>query len=84
MKISYTWSKEFLDFNEDYKEIPEIPESLNRHIKVMYEIIGDPNIEIYLENPAGIGEHPEVLAAIDSELHKLAEARDKLLEVNEL
>ena len=42
------------------------------------------NIEIYLENPAGIGEHPEVLAAIDSELHKLAEARDKLLEVNEL
>ena len=38
------------------------------------------NIEIYLENPAGIGEHPEVLAAIDSELHKLAEARDKLLE----
>ena len=42
------------------------------------------NIEIYLENPAGIGEHPEVLAAIDSELHKLAEARDKFLEVNEL
>ena len=42
------------------------------------------NIEIYLENPAGIGEHPEVLAAIDSELLKLAEARDKLLEVNEL
>ena len=42
------------------------------------------NIEIYLENPAGIGEHPELLAAIDSELHKLAEARDKLLEVNEL
>ena len=42
------------------------------------------NIEIYLENPAGIGEHPEVFAAIDSELHKLAEARDKLLEVNEL
>ena len=42
------------------------------------------NIEIYLENPAGIGEHPEVLAAIDSELLKLAEARDKLLEVYEL
>ena len=42
------------------------------------------NIEFYLENPAGIGEHPEVLAAIDSELLKLAEARDKLLEVNEL
>ena len=42
------------------------------------------NIEIYLENPAGIGEHPEVLAAIDSELHKLAEARDKLFEVNDL
>ena len=36
------------DFHMNHKNLPEIPESLNRHIKVMYEIIGDPNIEIYL------------------------------------
>jgi len=35
------------------------------------------NIEIYLENPAGIGEHPEILQAIDSQLCKFAEAEEK-------
>jgi len=32
------------------------------------------NIDIYLTNPAGIGEHPEVLEAIHSQLRKIAEA----------
>ena len=32
------------------------------------------NIEIYLTNPAGIGEHPDVLDAIHSQLRKIAEA----------
>ena len=32
----------------NHKNLPEIPESLNRHIKVMYELIGDPNIEVYI------------------------------------
>ena len=27
------------------------------------------NIEVYLNNPAGIGEHPGVLEAIEAELH---------------
>ena len=35
------------------------------------------NIEIYLENPAGIGEHPEILQAIDSQLSKFTEAEEK-------
>ena len=35
------------------------------------------NIEIYLENPAGIGEHPEILDAIDTQMAKLAEAQEK-------
>lgn len=35
------------------------------------------NIEIYLENPVGIGEHPEILQAIDSQLSKFAEAEEK-------
>ncbi len=37
------------------------------------------NIEIYLTNSAGIGEHPEVLQAIDTQIEKIAEAEDKLL-----
>ena len=35
------------------------------------------NIEIYLENPVGIGEHPEILEAIDTQVAKLAEAQEK-------
>ena len=36
------------------------------------------NIDIYLNTPAGIGEHPDVLGAIDMEVEKMAGVRDKL------
>ena len=36
------------------------------------------NIEVYMDNPVGIGEHPDLVAAVDSEMSKLANARDKL------
>ena len=36
------------------------------------------NIQVYLDNPAGIGEHPDLIAALDMEMTKLAEAEDKL------
>ena len=36
------------------------------------------NIEVYMDNPVGIGEHPDLVAAVDSEMSKLATARDKL------
>ena len=36
------------------------------------------NIDIYLANPVGIGEHPDVLGAIDSEVEKLATVTEKL------
>ena len=35
-------------------------------------------IEIYLTKPVGIGEHPNLVAAVDSEVEKLADATDKL------
>lgn len=35
------------------------------------------NIEIYLTNPTGIGEHPEILEAIDTQVAKYAEAYEK-------
>ena len=37
------------------------------------------NIEIYLTNSAGIGEHPEILSAIDTQVEIIAEATDKLV-----
>ena len=36
------------------------------------------NIDIYLNTPAGIGEHPDVLGAIDTQLELMAGVRDKI------
>ena len=36
------------------------------------------NIDIYLKNPVGIGEHPDVLGAIDAEVAALAAVTEKL------
>lgn len=36
------------------------------------------NVEVYLKNPAGIGEHPDIMEAIESELAQMAEYDDKL------
>ena len=36
------------------------------------------NIGVYITNPAGIGEHPDLVAAVDSQVAKAAEAKDKL------
>lgn len=41
------------------------------------------NIEVLLNNQVGVAEHPGVIETIDGELHKLAEAEDKLLMLNE-
>jgi len=37
------------------------------------------NVEVYLTNPAGIGEHPDLIGAIDTQMERIAEAEDKLL-----
>ena len=36
------------------------------------------NIEIYLSNPAGIGEHSDVLEAINIELERMVAADEKI------
>ena len=36
------------------------------------------NVEIYLNNPAGIGEHPDVTAAIQEELDQVAKWEDQI------
>lgn len=40
------------------------------------------NVEVYLHNPAGIGEHPDIMEAIESEMKIVAEY-DDLLEMVE-
>tara|TARA_B100001094_G_scaffold297355_1_gene320338 strand:- start:1315 stop:1533 length:219 start_codon:yes stop_codon:yes gene_type:complete len=36
------------------------------------------NINVYLSNPAGIGEHPDILEAINTELEKMVSAEEKI------
>ena len=36
------------------------------------------NVNIYLNNPVGIGEHPDVMGAITTELHEVAKWQDVL------
>ena len=40
------------------------------------------NIDVYNKNPAGIGEHPDLVQAVDTEMVKLADAEDKLETLN--
>lgn len=34
------------------------------------------NVEVYLSNPVGIGEHPDIMEAIESEMKQIAEYHD--------
>jgi len=36
------------------------------------------NIEVYLHNPVGIGEHPDVLAAIQDQLDVIAHEEERI------
>ncbi len=40
------------------------------------------NVEVYLHNPVGIGEHPDVLSAIQDQLDVIAEHRERIEVLN--
>ena len=40
------------------------------------------NVEIYLHNPAGIGEHPDVLGAIQDQLDVIAKQEERIDTIN--
>ena len=40
------------------------------------------NVEVYLDNPAGIGEHPDVLGAIQTELDKICTNEERIDIIN--
>ena len=41
------------------------------------------NVEVYLTNPVGIGEHPDVIDAIEKELDEIARYHDQLEVIKE-
>lgn len=46
--------------------------------------VAQANIMVYKERSVGIGEHPEVVQAIEAEVAKAAEAQDKINMVDKL
>ena len=36
-------------FKQDFKRLPELPEGLNRNVKYLYEIIGNPKVDVTLQ-----------------------------------
>ena len=38
------------DFKINHKFIPDLPDSLNRHFKMFYQVVGDPGREIYIDD----------------------------------
>ena len=57
-------------------------------LKVLIQkLVGDiavarANIQVYQDHPAGIGEHPDLVQAIDSQIEIIAEAEDKIQVIN--
>ena len=39
-------------------------------------------VEVYLKNPVGICEHPDLVSAVDEQIDKMAHAEDKLEVLN--
>jgi|TARA_A100001015_G_scaffold148198_1_gene164358 hypothetical protein len=48
-------------------------------LKLQGEIaVAKANIDVYKKNPAGIGEHPDIVEAVETQVTKIAEAQDKI------
>ena len=48
-------------------------------LKLQGEIaVAKANIDVYKTNPAGIGEHPDIVEAVETQVTKIAEAQDKI------
>ena len=42
------------------------------------------NVAVYLNHPSGVAEHPDVVASVDGLIQIIAEARDKLQEIEDM
>ena len=41
----------------------------------------DATIKVYLENPVGIGEHPQIVGEVDKQISSICKAKEKLEEL---
>jgi len=41
------------------------------------------NIQVYMQSAAGIGEHPQLIESVESEVAKLADAQEKIDTITE-
>ena len=39
------------------------------------------NIKVYMENPVGVGDHPDIVETIDKEMQKITKAKEMLDEL---
>ena len=65
----------------------DVGEALLLALELKYEgdiAIGKANIDVYMGNAAGIGEHPDIVNAVDSQIDKVAEASENLDVVRDL
>ena len=63
----------------------DIRESMIKALRKKYEAVieeAKATAEVYLLRPVGIGEHPDLVGAMDLEMTKLADASDKLATLN--
>lgn len=48
-------------------------------LKLRGEIaVAKANVDVYLNNAAGIGEHPDIVEAIETQIEKIATAEEKI------
>ena len=48
-------------------------------LKLKGEIaVAKANVDVYLNNAAGIGEHPDIVEAIETQIEKIASAEEKI------
>ena len=40
------------------------------------------NVDVYIKGAAGIGEHPDIVESIETQIDKIAEAEDKIEAIN--
>lgn len=60
-----------------FKTAQIIKEGLVKHYEGVIAL-AEANVKIYMEQSVGIGEHADILEAVDGELEKIASAQDKI------
>ena len=61
----------------------QIVNSLRRKYEAEIDVART-NVAVYLNHPSGVAEHPDIVASVDSQIQIIAEARDKLQEIESM